>query len=276
MNNVEDDEFYEQHPGVSKMFRIAKLEQLLDEVRRWKQEGKSKEEVLEVIDRRVLVDEDIEKIYEESENFSDNEQNNNFVEDARFEGNQNTELEKTSNMKDYVYLRDDELIDYENQPFVTNIEEDNKELTNSIKINGIIEPIIVREYQGKYQILSGHRRRKCGREAGLERFPCIIKQKTDSEAVLYLVDTNLVTRKNIKPTERAKAYELRLKALKDEKIRINIDKDILNDLEGTSHIGVRAVLEKENNSSRGSVQRYLRINYLNEKLQKAVDENKIS
>lgn len=279
MSNFEDEEFYRQHPEVSKMFRIGKLEEMLNEVRSWKKEGKTKEEILSLIDRQVLVNEDIEKIFDETEEFSneDAQDNSNIEEKVEVEKiEEENEIDKTNKAdkveiesikkditKKFEYLSDEELIDYENQPFMNNNEDDNEQLCNSIKLNGIIEPIVVRPFNGKYQILSGHRRRMCGKKVGLKKFPCLIEDKTDDEAAVFLVDTNLVSRKNLKPTEIAKAFRLREKALKNLK-RIN----------GFTR-GIRETISEENGFSLGNVQRYLRVNYLVEELQNAVDCGKM-
>ena len=247
-------DIYEKNPSVSRIIREEKLDEVLEIVKQWKREGKTKEEVLEIMDRQVLIDSDIDEIYAEDETIE--------------------EPTKERDNQDYlIFLKDEELIDYENQPFRTDNEEDNKELEDSIILNGIIEPIIVRPYQGKYQILSGHRRRKCGKKVGLEEFPCYVREKTDDEAKLYLVDTNLISREKIKPTERAKAYLLKKEALKNQKLREKVDNDILNDTQ--EKLSTREALMKENSMSNGNIQRYLRINYLNSDLQEAVDDNRI-
>ena len=226
------------------------MDEVLEIVKQWKREGKTKEEALEMMDKQILLESDIDKIYADNEIAPEN-----------------------ANQHNLLFLKDEELIDYENQPFRTDNEEDNRLLEDSIRVNGIIEPIIVRTYQGKYQILSGHRRRKCGRNVGLTKFPCYIREKTDDEAKLYLVDTNLTSRAIIKPTERAKAYLLKKEALKNQKLKEKVENDILNDT--PEKLNTRKALMKENSMSNGNIQRYLRINYLNKELQEAVDDNRI-
>lgn len=269
MDNFEDEEFYKQHPEVVKMFRNGMLNKMLQEVKCWKREGKTKEEVLPLIDRRVLIEEDVEKIFEEEEDYDLDNEANSDIEILETE----EKSKETDNENRIVYLSNEELIDYENQPFSTNDEEENREMEESITLNGIIEPIIVRPYQGKYQILSGHRRRKCGRNLGMNKFPCYIREKDDEEAKLYLVDTNLVSRKKIKPTERAKAYLLKKEALKNGNLREKVENDIAND---NTNLNVRKLLIAENKVSNGTMQRYLRVNYLNNDLKEALDSNKIS
>ena len=231
--------------GFNGVMRKEKLGEELEKVKQWKKDGKTKEEVLAIMDKRILIEEDIEAIYTEEKQ----------EEIIMLSEETSISSDRTEGI---VYLKDEELLDYENQPFINDNEADNLELEESIKINGIIEPIVVRQYEGKYQILSGHRRRMCGKKAGVTEFPCFVYEKNDNEAKLYLVDTNLVSRKFIRPTERAKAYLMRKEALENEKD------------------SVREILMQENNISNGNVQRYLRINYLNNDLQKAVDDKKIN
>lgn len=244
-------DIYKENPSVSKIIREEKLGEVLEIVKQWKREGKTKEEVLEIMDRQVLIDSDIDEIYTDDEIAQEN-----------------------ANQNKLLFLKDEELIDYENQPFSIDNEEDNRLLEDSIRVNGIIEPIIVRPYQGKYQILSGHRRRKCGKNIGLTEFPCYVREKTDDEAKLYLVDTNLSCRTLIKPTERAKAYLMRKQALKDEKLKEKVDNDIMND--NQTNLNIRRAIMKEQNVSNGNIQRYLRINYLNQDLQETIDNGIIN
>ena len=281
----------ERMKELRKKFRFFKVEAMKERAREYKEQGKTKEEVKLMPNMNYLDDEEIDEIFNETDE-KDNE--NEVVEETsgdkgledyevndeaiNIEKIDNEKLEDkvsySSNSKEenqIVFLEDSQLIDYENQPFVTDVKEDNQELEESIKLNGIIEPIIVRPFNGKYQILSGHRRRMCGRNVGLTQFPCYIREKDDNEAKLYLVDTNLISRKNIKPTERAKAYLLKQEALKDKKIKAKVDKEILTD-----NSSLREAMEKENNVSKTSIQRYLRINYLNQDLQDAVDDKKIT
>ena len=244
-------DIYKENPHISRIIREAKLDEVLEIVKQWKREGKTKEEALEMMDKQILLESDIDKIYADNEIAPEN-----------------------ANQHNLLFLKDEELIDYENQPFRTDNEEDNRLLEDSIRVNGIIEPIIVRTYQGKYQILSGHRRRKCGRNVGLTKFPCYIREKTDDEAKLYLVDTNLTSRAIIKPTERAKAYLMRKQALKDEKLKEKVYKDIVKD--NQTNLNIRRAIMKEQNVSNGNIQRYLRINYLNQDLQEAIDNGIIN
>lgn len=174
-----------------------------------------------------------------------------------------------------VYIENENLEDYPNQPFKLYDEEQERKMVENIKLNGIIQPLTVRRLEsGKYQILSGHNRRNCGRKAGLKKFPCIIKNYSDEEAIAILVDTNLVSRDHISVMERAKALELRKKCLLTEKKENEIKKNILEENKGNPSIYNKMVkLEK---MSKGNIQRYLRLNNLILAFQNMVDNGKIN
>ena len=123
----------------------------------------------------------------------------------------------------------------------------------------------------KYQILSGRNRRRCGKKAGLELFPCKIRYDlTDEEAKLYVIDSNLITRESISTMERAKALLIRKNIYKAKKIRAKIQAQMLED--NSDDVNVREKIRNVEDMSEGNLQRYLRLNYLDESLQKLVDD----
>ena len=176
----------------------------------------------------------------------------------------------------YEIIKDEDLEDFPNQPFKMYSESRKNTMIESIKINGIIEPIVVRKTEnGKYQILSGHNRRLCGREAGLTEFKCIVKENmTEDEARLYMVDSNLMVR-DVMPTERGKALSIRKECLKNEKIASKIENEILQDNIDKQDTIQQKMIE-ENQMSNGNIQRYIRLNYLIQPLGEMVDEKKIN
>lgn len=176
----------------------------------------------------------------------------------------------------YEIIKDENLEDFPNQPFKMYSESRKNSMIESIKINGIIEPIVVRKTDnGKYQILSGHNRRLCGREAGLKEFKCIVKENmTDDEASLYMVDSNLMVR-DVMPTERGKALSIRKECLKNEKIASKVENEILQDNVDKLDTIQQKMME-ENKMSNGNIQRYIRLNYLIPQLGEMVDDKKIN
>ena len=110
----------------------------------------------------------------------------------------------------------DNLIDFEAQPFKVFDDEAMDELVASIKSVGVLVPIIIRPVNdGKYEIISGHRRKRACEIAGIDKVPAIIKELSDTEAAIMLVDSNL-QRERILPSERAYAYRLKFEALKHQ------------------------------------------------------------
>lgn len=176
----------------------------------------------------------------------------------------------------YEIIRDEDLEDFPNQPFKMYSESRKNTMIESIKINGIIEPIVVRKTEnGKYQILSGHNRRLCGREAGLTEFKCIVKENmSEDEARLYMVDSNLMVR-DVMPTERGKALSIRKECLKNEKIASKIENEILQDNIDKQDTIQQKMIE-ENQMSNGNIQRYIRLNYLIQPLGEMVDDKRIN
>ena len=104
---------------------------------------------------------------------------------------------------------------YPNQPFMNYSEERLQELADDIKARGLDNPIVVRKMnEYEYQIIAGHNRFNAVKRLGWNRIPVNIKELTDEEAMIYLVQSNLLQRTNIKESEKVKAYTLRAKALK--------------------------------------------------------------
>lgn len=188
---------------------------------------------------------------------------------------EDVESESVNNEK-YEIIKDEDLEDFPNQPFKMYSESRKNTMIESIKINGIIEPIVVRKTEnGKYQILSGHNRRICGREAGLKEFRCIVKENmTEDEARLYMVDSNLMVR-DVMPTERGRALSIRKECLRNEKIASKIENEIMQDNVDKLDTIQQKMIE-ENQMSNGNIQRYIRLNYLIPQLGDMVDNKEIN
>lgn len=235
-------------------FRKRKLAKAKEQIFQWKMEGKTVDEVKQMVDegvirefdRRAVLDSDIDEVFgvkiDEKEEVDDDKETIDDVENYFY--NDEIEIFKNINNEDkeekkedknnivtnIVEIEDEKLDDFKDQPFKMYDEEQKEDMIRSIKLNGIIEPIVVRPMEnGKYQILSGHNRRLCGRLAGLKVFPCKIKEGlSDEEAMLYLVDTNLTQRKEITPMERAKALLIRKNSYTAKKIKAKIEYDLFD------------------------------------------------
>lgn len=106
--------------------------------------------------------------------------------------------------------------DFNNHPFKVNDDESLKELADSINENGLLEPLVVRKKEnGRYEMLSGHRRKKALQLIWISEIECKIKDLSDDEATIYMVDSNLY-REKVFPSEKAFAYKMKLEAIKHQ------------------------------------------------------------
>ena len=109
------------------------------------------------------------------------------------------------------------LIDnFKNHPFKVENDDSLKELAKSIKQNGLLNPVIVRKKgASRYEMISGHRRKTAMELLGIEEIDAIVKELTDDEAVIYMVDSNIY-REKILPSEKAFAYKMKMNAIKHQ------------------------------------------------------------
>lgn len=240
---------------------------------------KTKAEILKLADERFITADEIKEAlgFEFIEDPEPVKEQEHVVDEVDYviedEDNQEvTRYEKEENIT-ATLIEDSELEDYPNQPFKLYDKEKRKEMIESIRINGIMQPLIVRPIDnGKYQILAGHNRRSCARELGITKYPCIIKKNlTDDEAKIYLIDTNLCTRDKISPMERARAYKIKYDTYKKRNINTSMFDEVKKD-----NVGALGTLMKEEKTSNASIQRYLRLMYLIPSLQDLADKGKIS
>ncbi len=240
---------------------------------------KTKAEILKLADERFITADEIKEAlgFEFIEDPEPVKEQEHVVDEVDYviEDEDNQEVAKYEKEENITatLIEDSELEDYPNQPFKLYDKEKRNEMIESIRINGIMQPLIVRPIDnGKYQILAGHNRRSCARELGITKYPCIIKKNlTDDEAKIYLIDTNLCTRDKISPMERARAYKIKYDTYKKRNINTSMFEEIKKDNEGALN-----TLIKEEKTSVGSIQRYLRLMYLVPSLQDLVDKGKIS
>ena len=110
----------------------------------------------------------------------------------------------------------DSIHDFPNHPFKVNDDEDMNKLIESIQERGVYLPTIVRQrVNGDYEMISGHRRKHAAIKAGLKTIPCIVKNLTDDEATILMVDSN-IQREELLPSEKAFAYKMKLEAMKHQ------------------------------------------------------------
>ena len=160
----------------------------------------------------------------------------------------------------------DLLIPFENHPFKKRDGIENEELKESIKENGLLQPIIVRSFSaGTYEIISGHRRVEACKELGIQIVPAIVREMSKDEAVIAMVDSNL-QREHLLPSEKAFAYKMKLEATKHQGKATS--RQVVGKLESADKIS-------ESESGR-QVQRYIRLTHLIPELLKLVDEERIA
>lgn len=174
-----------------------------------------------------------------------------------------TQEDRDEDKKEKVEIIDLSLIDdFPEHPFKVQENEDLSKLKESIKDNGVLEPIIVRKKENnRYEIIAGHRRKFASELLGNNFIPCIVRDMTKEEAIVYMVDSNL-HRTNILPSEKAKAYKMKMNAIK------NIKGGPLD-----HNARTRDILGEENSESGRQVQRYLRLNELIPELLEMVDNS---
>ena len=158
--------------------------------------------------------------------------------------------------KEVVNLSLKDLVPYEAQPFHVIDDEAMTELAESVKIVGVLVPIIVRQIKNnKYEIISGHRRKRACEIAGVTEIPATIMELDDDEAAIMLVDCNL-QRENLLPSEKAYAYKLKLDAIKHQGKREILDADDEILLISSEIIG------KDADKSGRQIRRYIRLTEL--------------
>lgn len=166
------------------------------------------------------------------------------------------------------------LIDpFPHHPFQVRDDEEMARLAESIAERGVMVPLTVRAAEeGRYELVSGHRRKRAAELAGLESTPCIVRPMDDDEAVIAMVDSNL-QRETILPSERAFAYSMRLEAMKRQGQRTDLTSvQIEQKLSGRWS---RSMLAEELGTSEAKVQRFIRLTNLVPELLTLVDEGRM-
>ena len=168
----------------------------------------------------------------------------------------------------------DQIFPYARQPYtIDRPTPDLVRLMDSVERFGIMEPMVVRPRDGGgYEIIAGHRRNYCAGVVGLETRPVIVREYTDEEADILVVDFN-INREDLMPSEKAKAYKLRLDAMKRQGQRTDLTSaQVGQKLNGRISV---ELLAEQVNESRVQIQRYIRLNYLIPTLLEQIDTGKL-
>ena len=170
-----------------------------------------------------------------------------------------------------INLSPGEISDFPNHPFKVRMDEEMQQMAESVKVHGVLVPALVREKPGGgYEMVAGHRRKRAAELAELPEIPCIVRNLTDDEAIIVMVDSNL-QREKILPSEKAFAYKMRLDAMKRQGQRTDLTSVPL-----AQKLTSRAELGKVVGESQDQVRRYIRLTYLLPEILDMVDDGKIA
>ena len=163
--------------------------------------------------------------------------------------------------------------DFPNHPFEVRDDEEMDLLANSISSNGVLNPVILRANGERFEIIAGHRRKYACAKIGVAEVPAIVREMTREEAIVEMVDSNL-HREHILPSEKAKAYKMKMDAMKSQGKR----NDLTSNPVGGKLKGIETaeLVGEESGDSANQVRRYIRLNELVPELLKMVDEGRIA
>ena len=160
---------------------------------------------------------------------------------------------------------------FTSHPFQVRDDEEMDRMVDSVKEYGVMTPAIVRpRREGGYEIVAGHRRCHASQRAGLDTMPCIVRNMDDDTAIILMVDSNC-QREHILPSEKAKAYEMKLEAVKRKAGRPSK----INSSQVGTNFRADEVVAQGAGESRNQVQRYIRLNNLIPELMEMVDDGKL-
>ena len=199
----------------------------------------------------------------------------NGIELTRYDDLFKTDAEREADHQERVQIVPaEQVFPYARQPYsVDRPSADLVRLMDSIERTGIAEPLIVRpRSEGGYEIISGHRRDYCAKVVGLDTRPVIVRNYSDEDADILVVDYN-INRENLLPSEKAKAYKLKLDAMKRQGARTDLTSDQLGPM--LSGVRTNQVLAEQVSDSKTQVQRYIRLTNLIPPLMEAVDAGKL-
>ena len=169
-------------------------------------------------------------------------------------------------------LKVSEIHPFEGHPFNVKDDKDMMDLVDSIKKFGVLEPVVVIPRQaGGYEMVSGHRRRRACELAGIATMPVIVRQLDRDEAVISMVDANL-KRENISPMEKARAYAMKLEAMRHKAGRRSKEETAALEASGKKPMRADEELAQQTGESRSNIQKLVRLNNLNPELQQMVED----
>ena len=164
-----------------------------------------------------------------------------------------------------------EIDGFPEHPFHVDMDDAMREMVESIKRFGVLSPAVARQKaDGRYELISGHRRKKACELAGIEKMPVIVRNMDRDEAIIFMVDSNL-QRERLLPSEKAFSYKMKLDAMKRQGARTD-----LTSMPMAQKLTSRELLAEKSGESQDQVRRYIRLTELTPDLLKMVDEGKIA
>lgn len=192
----------------------------------------------------------------------------NLDEDILFKSEK---TKQEDNAEKIINIPLDEISGFPNHPFKIREDKAMIELSESITKVGVLMPALVRPKEdGGYEMIAGHRRKFASQYANIETMPCIVRNLSDDEATIIMVDTNLRQRENLLPSEKAFAYKMKLNAMKRQGLRTDLTSTPLVEKLSVAELG------KEYNESRETVRRYIRLTELIPQILDMVDNDLIA
>ncbi|MCD7869889.1 MAG: ParB/RepB/Spo0J family partition protein [Enterocloster clostridioformis] len=182
-----------------------------------------------------------------------------------------TQEERDNAQRSYVIdLPAAEISDFPDHPFKVRMDEEMEHLVESVKERGVLVPSLVRPMpDGSYQMVSGHRRKRAAELAGLPTVPCIVRELTDDEAIIIMVDSNL-QRERVLPSEKAFAYKMKLDAMKRQQGE-RTDLTSATPLQKLGGKTSREILAEQSGESHEQIRKYIRLTNLVPELLDMVD-----
>ena len=181
-----------------------------------------------------------------------------------------TQEERDNAQRSYVIdLPTTEISDFPDHPFKVRMDEEMEQMVESVKERGVLSPVLVRPMpDGGYQMVSGHRRKLASELAELPTVPCIVRELTDDEAIIIMVDSNL-QRERVLPSEKAFAYKMKLDAMKRQGERTDLTcAPMAHKLKGVKS---RDIVAEQAGESKDQIRRYIRLTNLVPELLDMVD-----
>jgi len=167
-----------------------------------------------------------------------------------------------------------EISDFPNHPFKVQLDEEMQEMSESVKKYGVLVPALVRPKGDGYEMIAGHRRKMASELAERGTMPCIVRNLSDDEATIVMVDSNL-QREKITPMEKAFAYKMKLEAIRRQQGERS---DLTSAPLGQKFDGKtsREILAENSPDSHSQIQRYIRLTDLIPEVQQMIDEGKMA